>query len=333
VILLTTLAGFAPSRWRSVARAAEPAAISGLVLGAMFGLLDSIRRERGLRSGLFGAPPILDAVIVIAYFCLVVALGYAAARDTAHRFLAAATLAPWTLYPSLWLRRSPDDVARDRCRLKIIAAAALPSALLLYAMTASTLGVVGARADWYSAFLALVLVVPVLIGGLALGTAAATLGRAVCGHQIEEGAIRGVGGLLRFWIPVLGVYLFGEFLAVTQVSEVDGLHVADEILSGRYGVVIWSALLGGLTVPLLLLTFRRTRTVEGVGIAALLVLAGLLATRWHAVVFGALGHAHLPDARGGYGLWWADLGCTVATYALGAAVYLVLASRLRSRQA
>lgn len=121
--------------------------------------------------------------------------------------------------------------------------------------------------------------VPRLVSGLALWAVVAVLGRARLGPAVGEEAIRLLGRALLYLIPPLGLYLFGELLTVAGTAGAEGRHIAKELLVGDYAPLVLGGFVGGLILPFALLAFPRTRTPRGIGLAAALVVTGVLVVR------------------------------------------------------
>ncbi|MBI2173678.1 MAG: polysulfide reductase NrfD, partial [Candidatus Omnitrophica bacterium] len=83
----------------------------------------------------------------------------------------------------------------------------------------------------------------------------------------------------------------------------------------------------GLVLPLLLLSDERTQTDTRVGIAAALVVLGVLAERWNIVVTPLLGQTNLPYAPGSYAPTSLELAMVIGVYALGG-LFFALAAKL-----
>lgn len=320
-------------RFRPVARIAELGAISCLVLATIFIMLDLGRPERFwylLRYPHFESPLIWDVMIIGIYLAIAMALGYFATRPDLVRCMEALPRRRglYRLLALGYTDLSPSALARERRVLKVLAAVSIPAAVLLHSITAWILGLVKAQPGWHSALIAPLFIVSAVVSGLALVILAASFSRVFLGLNIGEEVIQGLGRILFFSIPVLGYFLFAEMLTVTYVRDPAGLHVFRAMMFGPYAALFWFDLVGGLIVPFLLLAFPRTRTMGGIGFASFLVVLGVLAERWNIVIPPLLGHTNLPYPPASYTPTWPELSLTVATYAVGLLVYLVLAKLL-----
>ena len=305
-------------RVRPLVHLTQLVAVGGLVLAAMFVLLDLARPARLAHADHVGVPLTWDVLIAVTYFLIVAALGYLSSRPDVVAWVRAPASIRRKLKLFRVLRRStsPAELAWERRTLKRVATAALPPALLLYAISALILSAVRVRPSWLASLIAPLFVVPTLVSGLALWTVVAGLGRARLGPAAGEEAIRRLGRALFYMIPPLGLYLFGELLIVAGAAGIEGRHIASELLVGDYTPLVLGGFVGGLLLPFALLALPRTRTPRGIGLAAALVVAGVLVARWHLIVAGAMGHAHRPSAVGGYVPGWPELLYTAQAYAL-----------------
>ncbi|MBI2554952.1 MAG: polysulfide reductase NrfD [Candidatus Rokubacteria bacterium] len=320
-------------RFRPVARIAELGAISCLVLATIFIMLDLGRPERFwhlLRYPQFESPLIWDVMIIGIYLAIAMALGYFATRPDLVRCMEALPRRRglYRLLALGYTDLSPSALARERRVLKVLAAVSIPAAVLLHSITAWILGLVKAQPGWHSALIAPLFIVSAVVSGLALVILAAVFSRLFLGLKIGEEVIWSLGRILFFSIPVLGYFLFAEMLTVVYPRVPAGVHVFSQMMFGPYAGLFWFDLVGGLIVPFLLLAFPRTRTVGGIGFASFLVVLGVLAERWNIVIPPLLGHTNLPYPPGGYTPTWPELSLTVAAYAVGLLVYLVLAKLL-----
>ncbi len=322
-------------RVRPLVHLTELVAVGGLVLGTMFVLLDLARPARLAhlaRAHHFDVPLTWDVLIAVAYFLIVAALGYLSSRpDVVAWVRAPASIRrKFKLFRALRRAGSPAELAWERRTLKRVATAALPTALLLYTISALILGAVRIRPSWLASLVAPLFVVPTLVSGLALWAVVAVLGRARLGPAVGEEAIRRLGRALLYLVPPLGLYLFGELLIVAGAAGAEGRHIASELLVGDYAPLVLGGFVGGVILPFALLALPRTRTLRGIGLAAALVVAGVLVARWHLIVAGAMGHAHRPSAVGGYVPGWSELSYTAQAYALALLVSAVSLRGLRT---
>ncbi len=329
VIVASLVHAFGLREFRPVARIAELMAIACLLLAMSFILLDLGRPDRMfflLRHGRLQSPLIWDVTVVNAYLVISLTYGYFGTRADLVR---AATAYPRRRRLYRWLALgymdvSPRALERDRRILRALAMVGLVGAIALHTVTAWILGLVQARPGWYGAIMAPLFIVSATVSGLALLLVSVVFCRRALGLSIEAHVIRSLGRLLAFAIPVLGYFLFAELLTVLYAREPAALRVFEEMMFGRSAVVFWGNLVLGLAVPMALLLvalFRTSASDALIGLAAALVVLGVLAERWNIVIPPLVGFAHLPYPPGRYTPTAIELLLVSGVYALGGLLF------------
>ncbi|MBI3326443.1 MAG: polysulfide reductase NrfD [Nitrospinae bacterium] len=329
VLVASLVHAFNVRAFTSVARIAELLAISCLILATIFILLDLGKPERLyhlLVYGKMGSKLIWDVIVIAVYLLVGLAYGYFGARADLLRCMQALPQRRW-LYRLLalgYIDGSVRALRRDRRVLRGLAIVALPLAVMLHSVTAWILGLVKARPGWFSPLLAPLFVVSATVSGVALVILVVVLCRRLLKLAIEVRVITQLGTILALLIPALGYFLFSELLTVTFSKEPAGLDVFRMMIAGQYAFVFWGNLVLGLLVPLILLVVPNTRTEAGIGVAAALVVLGVLAERWN-IVITSLFHRNLPYPPGSYALTWVEYSLVFGVYALGILVFMLLA--------
>jgi molybdopterin-containing oxidoreductase family membrane subunit len=219
---------------------------------------------------------------------------------------------------------SPEALARDERRLRLLSILSIPAAVLVHSVTAWILGLVKSQPGWHTAILAPLFIVSAIVSGVALTALAGLVSRNLLHIRVCDHAIDALGRILCFSIPVLAYFLVAELLTEIYPREPSALHVMRETIVGRYAPVFWFQIFASLVVPFVILASRRLRTTTGVGIASLLVVLGVLAERWNIVIPPLTGHTYLPYAMAGYAPTFLELALTLGVYAGGVLVYLVV---------
>jgi molybdopterin-containing oxidoreductase family membrane subunit len=208
-------------------------------------------------------------------------------------------------------------------------------AIALHTVTAWILGLVKARPGWYGAIMAPLFIVSATVSGLALLLASVVFCRRAVGLPIGLPVVRRLAQLLTLALPVLGYFLFAELLTVVYAREPAALRVFEEMMFGRYALVFWGNLVLGLCLPIALLAWAllplppRGRTGElRIGVAAVLVVLGVLAERWNIVIPPLVGFAHLPYPRGAYVPTGTEVMLVLGVYAIGGLLFAVCARLL-----
>lgn len=341
VIVASLVHAFGLGEFRSVARIAELMAIACLGLAMAFILLDLGRPDRFwflFRHGRPQSPLIWDVAVVNAYLAISLAYGYFGTRADLVR-VAAAVPRRRRLYQALalgYLDLSACALARDARVLRVLAVVGLVGAVALHTVTAWILGLVLARPGWYGSIMAPLFIVSATVSGLALLVVSVVVCRRVLGLPIAAPTVQRLGRLLALALPVLGYFLLAELLTALYAREPAALRVFAERMFGRSAAVFWGNLVLGLIVPLGLLAWaalgrpvcRRLDAELRIGLAAGLVVLGVLAERWTIVVPPLVGFAHLPYPPGAYAPTMTEVLLVLGVYALGGLFFAACARLL-----
>jgi len=316
-------------RFRPVARIAEIVAISCLIMAMLAILFDLGRPDRMwhlLRYARSMSPLIWDFGIVTLYLGLAMAMGYLGTRKDLILCLKHLPERQG-LYKLLTLGYtddSPKALERDHKVLKVLAIISIPGAVLLHSITAWLLGLLKGVPGWHTSIIAPLFIGSALVSGLALVIVATILARRFLRLAIQESVVQDLGRLLFFLIPLLGYFMFSEFLTVVYAGEVSPLVYFKNLMFGVYAPLFWFDLFAGLIIPWLIL-WRFRRSVPAIGTAAVLVLVGVLAERANIVIPPLLNRALLPYPQGFYMPTWVEFSIVFGLYALGALIFSVLA--------
>jgi Ni/Fe-hydrogenase subunit HybB-like protein len=186
-----------------------------------------------------------------------------------------------------------DEIHRYACLASSCTAVLAPSTL------GAVFGVVFAHTYWYGIFTPITMLVTALLAGTAL------LG--IVFYLVVRLELAGFERGRRLAIPavriLLMVALIGSLILLGR-GMLDGL-MSDKVafhgatmalLNGPLALPFWVRLLGGLVIPLVLISMPRTRTVTGTGIAAALAFVGVLMDR---LLFVSAGQIIPTTAVGG----------------------------------
>ncbi|MBM4017573.1 MAG: hypothetical protein FJ288_04460 [Planctomycetes bacterium] len=238
---------------------------------------------------------------------------------------------------TLGSRRTDDDsVRRDHRWLRRLGVAGILVTVVLLWCEGSIFAVAKARPNWFGGLLPVV----ILISALASGGALLTLLSAVSCRVHTDLKADLVRWLAIFTVGVLAVetlMLASEILTVLYGGILHETHAWMTTITGPYAVGFWGVQIGlGVVLPAMIVALPATRRRVGwLGLAGLLVVVGMMVTRWNIVIpaqlvasFEGLGEAyHHARFQEGYfpsrGEWLVALGVA----ALGGWMFLV-ASRL-----
>lgn len=316
-------------RFEPVGRIAELLAIVSLLLAVIFITVDMGRPDRVLNLLLYGrlsSPLIWDFAVVAIYLSTALALGYFATRSDLVQCVRDLPQRRGLYRLMLLGYRGGDaaDESRDRQVLRVLAWIAIPGAVALHSVTAWIMGLLKARIGWHNALLAPLFIISALLSGLALLTLVVIVARRPLRLRIDDHLISDLGRFLAWGLPVLGYFLFAEWLTVVYAGETGPLAVFRSMFRGRFAGLFWFDLVGGLVLPWFLLVLTRLRSVTATGIAAALVVAGVLAER-ALIVLPSLAHPRLPVGVVPYNPTLLETLIVIGVYALGTAVFALLA--------
>ena len=186
-----------------------------------------------------------------------------------------------------------DDIHRYACLASSCTAVLAPSTL------GAVFGMVFAHTYWYGIFTPITMLVTALLAGTAL------LG--IVFYVVVRLELAGFERGRRLAIPavriLLTVALVGSLILLGRLV-LDGL-TSDKVafhgatmamINGPLALPFWVRLLGGLVIPLILISLPRTRTVAGTGVASALAFVGVLMDR---LLFVSAGQIIPTTAVGG----------------------------------
>jgi len=328
VIVASLAYVFNLKEYRPVARIAELLAITCLVLAVIFVTLDVGRPERLLNIVLFGnpwSPLVWDFVVIAVYLAICLVYGYLGTRPD---IVAAMKAIPkrTRLYRllALWYTDvSPKALQKDHRTLRLVAFAALPSAIALHSVTAWILGLMKAQPGWHTALLAPLFVVSAVISGLALVIVTTVAIRRFLHADIDDSLITKLGRFLVWLIPLDFYFAFAELITIQYGREPAQFTTLQDITLGPMAWAFWTEMIAGLLIPFLLIAHPKSRTPRRVGIAAFLVFIGVFFKRID-IVIPSLIFRWLPFPAGSYSPTWVEMSLMAGVYAFGILVILLL---------
>ena len=168
VIVASLAYVFNMKEYKPIARIAELLAIMCLIMAMIFVALDVGRPDRLVNIILFGnplSPLVWDFIVIIIYLGICLVYGYLGTRqDIVAAMKAVPKRARLYRVLALWYTDvSPKALRRDERTLRLIAMAALPTAIALHSVTAWILGLMKAQPGWHTALLAPLFVASAII--------------------------------------------------------------------------------------------------------------------------------------------------------------------------
>jgi len=322
--------------WRApMVRMAEAMALVTLLIGSLFPIIDLGRPDRMLNlvvHGQVGSPVLWDVVAVNTYMAATIVFLFlplipdlAFCRD--HVGPAAGRLRN-LLYDRLslgWQGTKPEKNILER-NMTVVAVVIIPLAVSVHSVLAWLFGMT-VRPGWNSTMYAPYFVVAALYSGVA------TVILVIAGFRkayrledyLNEQHFKYLANMLLALAMGYGYFMFAELL--TEGYKMEGFvegqgsgALLEETLLGRYAPLFWGFVFGGLVVPITLLSFPKTRTVNWIVVASALVVVAMWLKRF-LIVVPAMATPMMPT---NFGVYWPSRVEIAITLAAAAAVPLLL---------
>lgn len=321
------------AEWRRpITRLAEMVTVVGLLVGGAMVIVDLGRPDRILNLLLhpqLHSPILWDVLSITTYLVgaivylwlpLIPDLGALRDRPVFGR-------SRRRLYGRLAMRW--DDLPEQRAALgrgiAIMAVLLIPVAVSAHSVVSWIFGMT-LRAGWNSSIFAPYFVVGAIYSGVAIIVLVTAIFRRVDRLEdvVTDDHFRKLG-LLLLALGIAYAYLtFSDYLTAGYKLEGGESVLLRALLVGRYAPLFWTSVIGGTVIPVLLLSFRRTRTIPGVVSAAALVTVGMWLKRV-VIVVPSLALPQMPHAWGVYRPTWVEWSITAGAIAAFALLFALLA--------
>jgi molybdopterin-containing oxidoreductase family membrane subunit len=322
--------------WRApLVRLAEATALVTLLIGSLFPIIDLGRPDRMINlllHGQVGSPILWDVVAVNVYMIATVIFLYlplipdmAFCRD--HVGPAAGRLRH-LLFDRLslgWRGTSGEKKVLER-NMTLVAVVIIPLAVSVHSVLAWLFGMT-VRPGWNSTIYAPYFVVGALYSGVAAVILVVAAFRKAYRLEafIPDQAFKYLANMLLALGVAYGYFLFAEVL--TEGYKMEGMSLdegsgplLEELLLGRYALLFWGFVVGGLVIPIGLASLPPTRTVTGIAIASALVVVAMWLKRF-LIVVPSMAAPMMPVEWGAY---WPSRAEIAITLGAAAAVPLML---------
>ncbi len=324
------------AQWRApMVRLAEAMALVTLMIGSLFPIIDLGRPDRMgnlLLHGQIGSPVLWDVVAITCYMAATVIFLFlplipdiAFCRD--HMGPAAGRLRKM-LYDRLslgWCGNEQQKHILER-NMTVVAVAIIPLAVMVHSVLAWLFGMT-VRPGWNSTLFAPYFVVGALFSGVAAVILVVAAFRKA--YHLEAFITEQHFKYLANILLALGIgyayLLFAEVL--TEGYKMEGFSQGEgpgallqATMIGRYAPLFWTFVLGGLALPITLLSLPPTRKIGGIVAASSLVVAAMWLKRF-LIVVPAMATPMMPTS---WGVYWPSRVEIAITLAAAAAVPLLL---------
>jgi Ni/Fe-hydrogenase subunit HybB-like protein len=320
--LVSAILRLTRATWRaSITRIAEACALVTLLIGAAYAIIHLGRPDRiwMVFTEPRGTSPIVwDAFAIFTYLIATVIFFYLPLIPDLATLLSSTALKIGRFRQRLWRALSIhwQDLPAQKLALEraliVMAVIIVPIAVAVHSVLAWAFSV-NTRPGWHSTIFAPYFVVAALYSGVALVIVAVSAYRRA--YRLQEFITAKQFRYLGYILLVLGMtylyFTFAELLTEGYASTDEGLAVLSMLLTGRYSLIFWPWVVGGLILPIALIALPWTRTITGITVASLLVVVGMWVKRVLIVVpameLSPVGHQIIP-----YSPTWVELTLTLA---------------------
>ncbi len=282
-------------KYQQLARLAEFITLAAITTAVTNIAMDVGRPERFIINtlwyGRYHAPFVWSCTVITTYVVGSSVYLYLAMRRDLWLCEAKVPSRRW-LYRMMALgyRDTPASRARHNRVVWWLAVVILPIMVSVHSVYGYIFGLQAGRPGWYNPFQAPYFVLGAIVSGFAtVIMALAVLRRAFHWEEFFPIAIfKGLGIFLGFVTLLYMYFLFSEYLTGTYASPEAERVVFRDVLFGRFSLITWSAMLGGMLFPFALLFIqgvnRRIISIPLTVAAALLINIGLWTIRTVVVV-------------------------------------------------
>ena len=321
--LVSAILRLTNASWRApISRIAEATAVVTLIIGALFPIIHIGRPERLWEMFVrpqINSPQLWDMVAIGTYLLATLVLFSLPLIPDLARLREGNGIGGWRARLYRWGSfgwRGTEVQRRTLNRaLTIVAIAIIPLAIMVHTVLSYAFSLTS-RPGWHSTIFGPYFVIAAVYSGIAIVILASVAYRRVYRLEkwIDERSIR----FLAYLMVAMGVaYAYFMFTEVTTAGYVGGREEAPVLyglMLDRYAPLFWGFVVMGLVVPVLLVAFRKTRTIAGITIAAGLVVGAMWLKRF-LIIVPTLAPSLLGDSYGSYTPSWVELMVTVGAAA------------------
>ncbi len=328
-LLSTLIYVFGMHRFEKIGKEALLVSLISMVVALCFILLDLGRMDRFIYALWFGNATSVLAWEVRFYMLYILLLAvelFYAMRPDLVRLRGEASLRG-RLAAALTRNRdnlSPAALERDHRVMRVLGALGIPLAILgVHGGTGTLFAVVKAQPYWNSALFPVLFVVSALVSGTALLMVLHIFRCRRQGRKLDLDLLRGMGALLLGFLALDLMLEFYEYLIGAYRLEAAEWATLTSIFAGRYAWSFWLIQIGlGAIIPVIILARGSRNSAGNLFLAALLVLAGIMAVRFH-IVLPPLALPQLPGLPWGhYGPTWVEWVSSLGLMAMGMLLYV-----------
>jgi molybdopterin-containing oxidoreductase family membrane subunit len=334
--LISAILRLVNASWRRpVTRSAEAITMFALMIGGLFPLIHLGRpwlffylipypSHRGIWPN-FRSPLVWDFFAITTYilgsslFLLLPMIpDLALVRDHATGWRKKV----WGLMSFGW-RGTPVQWHRLEAASRVMAVAIIPVAVSVHTIVAFDFAM-ALVPMWHSTIFGPYFVAGAIFSGIAALILAMAILRRALGLEAYLTPLHfgNLGKLLLTMSLLWAYFTFNEHLIVWYGNETHEMPVFRARITGEYAPLFWLMVFCNFVVPLLILGFRRLRTIAGTLIASCAVILGMWIERY-LIIVPSLSYQHLPYTFGEYAPTWPEVAIMAASFAGMALLYML----------
>lgn len=315
---------------RPITRMAESITVMALLIAATFPIIDLGRPDRIVNVFLYGrieSAILWDFISIATYLTgsiiyLALPMIPDAAILRARRGLGRVRDLIYRVLSNGWTGSRGQRLTLEKA-IGIMAIIIIPVAVSVHTVVSWIFGMT-LRVGWHSAIYGPYFVVGAIFSGISTLIVAMWLFRRFYHLEkyITERHFVNLGLLL--FVLDIGIIYFtlSEYLTAAYTAEAQDVLWLAALSTGPYALLFWGMVVGGFVVPALLIIFRRTRTVNGIVVAAALVTVGMWLERF-LIVVPSMAAPQVGFTWAAYTPTWVEWSITAAAFAAFALFYAV----------
>ena len=321
-------------KYQQLARLAEFVTLAAITTAVLNISMDVGRPERFIFNvvwyGRYHAPFVWSCTVITTYVVGSSVYLYLAMRRDLALCTNGVPARRWFFTAlALGYRDTPASRARHNRVVWWLAVIILPIMVSVHSVYGYIFGLQAGRPGWYNPFQAPYFVLGAIVSGFStVIMVLAVLRKAFEWEDVFHPKIfKGLGIFLGFVTLLYMYFLFSEYLTGSYASPEGERAVFHDVLFGRFRIMTWSAILGGMLFPFALLFFqgvnRRVVSIPLTVVAALLINLGLWTTR-ALIVLPTFYHPLLPWPVASYTPALAEWCIVIGSFFLFALLLLVM---------
>lgn len=304
------------ARWRSpVIRIAEFITVVALVCAALFIVVDMGRPDRLpllLRFGRWQSPILWDVLALVTYMMASTLYVYlpmipdlALFRDRLAGEIPGWRVGIYRMLATGWTGLPEQRRMLGRA-ITLMMLLVIPVAVTMHTVTSWIFGMT-LRVGWNTSLFGIFFVAGAIFSGIAMVVVVMSIVRRA--YHLEEYItsrhFRYFGYLLAVFSSIMIYFNVSEYLTSGYKFEEGREFQFRQLFLDEFAGLFWFYVLGGLIVPILIVLWRKTRTIAGVVTASVMVNVAMFVERYFIVVTG-LRVPLLPYAPADYTPTWVE---------------------------